>query len=429
VTHVSSAAFAALREGIQTTSFSPESRGIPRVGAEVELLAHDEAMRFPVPLGGGSRSLVALLRRYGASNGWREHHGYGPIPRFEIPGRAVISFEPGGQIEISTVPCAGASVLARLVASIVLPLRARLADEGVRLESVGIDPLNDARSIPLQLPVERYQAMTAYFERIGPFGIRMMRQTAAIQVALDRGERPAERWRLLNDLAPYLIAVFANSPHYAGEETGHRSYRAQCWRLLDITRTGVSPASDDPAGAYTQFALAANDMLHAPNGEHRPFAARISERHDEAAWQNHLTTLFPEVRPRGHFEVRSCDAIDPLWHAVPIVVLAGLVYDERSSTEASILAAESRALLRVAGERGLRDASIARTARDLFQLALDGARRLGRVYVNEADLELCERFFDEYTARDRSPADDRVLVLQTVSKPIVILSEARDRYP
>ena len=38
---------------------------------------------------------------------------------------------------------------------------------------------------------------------------------------------------------------------------------------------------------------------------------------------------------------------------------------------------ESRALLALAGERGLRDAAIARTARDLFQLALDGARRLG----------------------------------------------------
>jgi glutamate--cysteine ligase len=179
--------------------------------------------------------------------------------------------------------------------------------------------------------------------------------------------------------------------------------------MLDISRTGVSPVSDDPAAAYTRFALAAHDMTHMVDGEYVPFAARSGD-FDAGAWQTHLTTLFPEVRPRGHFEVRSCDAIDPMWHAVPIVVLCGLAYDEHSSVEASLLAAESRALLRVAGEQGLRDPALARTARDLFQLAIDGARRLGPAYVTEDDLELCTRFYDEYTGRDRSPADDRVLL-------------------
>ena len=61
---------------------------------------------------------------------------------------------------------------------------------------------------------------------------------------------------------------------------------------------------------------------------------------------------------------------------------SGLAYDERAAREAALLAAESRALLRAAGEHGLDDASIARTARDLFQLALDGARRLGPAYVD-----------------------------------------------
>ena len=129
----------------------------------------------------------------------------------------------------------------------------------------------------------------------------------------------------------------------------------------------------------------------------------------DSAWRTHLTTLFPEVRPRGHFEVRSCDAIDARWYAAPIVFLAGLAYDDIAAREASILAAESRALLRTAGESGLRDPSIARTARDLFQLALAGARRLGDAYCGGAALETAAEFFATYTARDRSPADDRVL--------------------
>jgi glutamate--cysteine ligase len=215
-----------------------------------------------------------------------------------------------------------------------------------------------------------------------------MRQTAAIQISLDRGDDPAGRWRLLNDLAPYLIAIFTNSPRYLGEDTGHRSFRANCWRRLDPSRTGVAEPDDDAASAYARFALGATDIVGG----------------DVDA---HLTTLFPEVRPRGHFEVRSCDAIDPRWYAAPVVLLSALAYDARSSAEAALLAAESRPLLRVAGEQGLRDVSIARTARDLCQLALAGARRLGPAFIGGDALDRGVEYFATYTLRDQSPADDR----------------------
>ena len=389
---------------IQDAFFSPtgESR---RVGAEVELLALDEGTKRPCPLLGGPGGLISRIREFGARHAWHEEPGYGPVSKFVVPGRGVISFEPGGQIEFSSVAQSGVTAVVRTLEEVVLPLRAALREQGVRLESVGIDPLNDARNVALQLPVDRYETMTRYFERRGPFGVRMMRQTAAIQVSLDRGPLPTERWRLLNDLAPYVIAIFANSPAYLGRDTGHQSFRAHCWRSLDPTRTGVAPQSDAVATAYARFALEANDMGRSLVSD-TPFWA--SDRvNDDAAWHAHLTTLFPEVRPRGHFEVRSCDAIDPTFYAAPLVFLAGLAYDAGSSKEAAILAGESRALLRVAGEHGLRDASIARTARDLFQLALAGASRLGEEFCAGHHLDVARAFYATFTARDRSPADDR----------------------
>jgi glutamate--cysteine ligase len=408
VSNISPAQFAAARDGIHATCFAPQPGTVGRVGAEVEFLALDEVTRVPIPLL-GARGLVDRLRRYSTRSQWSEFRGYDGTPRFDVAG-TTISFEPGGQLEISTPPCHSASELVRVLHGIVNPLRVALGDEGVELLSVGIDPHNDARRIPLQLRVDRYERMTRYFDEIGPFGVRMMRQTASIQVSLDRGPRPAERWRLLNDLAPYLIAMFANSPYYNGAGTGYRSFRANCWRMLDATRTGVAAPDADPASAYARFALAANDMLaSASEGAHRPFSASMASDHDGARWLTHLTTLFPEVRPRGHFEVRSCDAIDPAHYAAPIVLLTGLAYDERSATEAALLAAESRALLRTAGEAGLRDVAIARTARDLFALALAGARRLGPRVVAEVDLDVAAQFYDDYTARGRSPADDRTL--------------------
>jgi Gamma-glutamylcysteine synthetase len=403
--------FAALRDDVHEVSFRPDAGGARRIGAEVELLAVDDATDRPLPLGGESRGLIALLRRYGASRRWLEIPGYGSVSRFAVCVGATISFEPGGQLELSSAPAASPSSLIAALRDTLVPLRAALADEGVRLEPVGIDPYNDARAIPLQLDAERYRRMTAYFESIGPYGIRMMRQTAALQLSVDRGGEPAARWRLLNDLAPYLIAIFANSPHYLGADTGHRSYRAHCWRSLDRSRTGVAVADDDPAAAYTRFALSAHEMLRPTSHQlHRSFENCLSDGVvTTEAWREHLTTLFPEVRPRGHFEVRSCDAIGLEWIAVPIVLVYGLTYDAHAAREAALLAGESLALLRSAGVDGLEDTSIARTSRDLFQLAIDGARRLGPDCVSPSDIDVARTFYATYTGRARSPADDRVL--------------------
>jgi glutamate--cysteine ligase len=409
--------FDALRAEIEAKSFRPQSADSRRIGAEVEFLVVDEANDRPLPLLGEHRGLISRLRRHSALLRWSEQPGYGAISTFATQSGATISFEPGGQLEISSAPAESASSLIASLRSTIDPLRAVLQDEGIRLDAVGIDPHNDARDIPLQLNVERYERMTAYFERIGPYGIRMMRQTAAIQLSIDRGVNPVARWRLLNDLAPYVIAMFANSPHYLGEDTGHQSYRAHCWRALDPTRTGIAENDDDPAAAYTRFALNANDILGADaSGACSPFAERVAREADfGSTWKTHLTTLFPEVRPRGHFEVRSCDAIDTRWLAAPIVMMAALAYDATAAREAAFLAAESRALLRIAGVDGLCDEAIARTSRDLFQLALAGARRLGLSYVSADDLDTVEAFYAQFTGRSRAPASVRAVPTRRVA--------------
>jgi glutamate--cysteine ligase len=406
VTSPSLALLTRRRNEIHAASFSPAADN-RRVGAEIELLALDEETRMPLPLLGGRSGLVARIREYGAKLGWRETPGYGPTPKFVIPGQGTISFEPGGQLEFSSDVQASVTALLRVLESVVQPMRVAFRDQGVLFESIGIDPQNDARTVRLQLPVERYETMTRYFDRRGPFGVRMMRQTAAIQVSLDRGPNPADRWRLLNDLAPYVVAIFANSPTYAGRDSGHRSFRAHCWRSLDQTRTGVALPDNDPAMAYARFALAANDMPGSLKTD-TPFWG-TERSNDDAAWQTHLTTLFPEIRPRGHFEVRSADAIDPKYYAAPLIFLSALSYDSASAQEAALLAGESRALLRAAGEHALRDQSIARTSRDLFQLAIDGAARLGEKFCDARDLDVARAFFAEFTSRDRSPADDRLM--------------------
>jgi glutamate--cysteine ligase len=244
-------------------------------------------------------------------------------------------------------------------------------------------------------------------------------------VTLDAGNEPVQLWRLLSAAAPYITAIFANSPCCGGERSGYQSARAEAWRELDRTRTGLPAASAvDPAADYAAFALRAPSILLCDqDGAHRPFHALLTTGEaGEADWGPHLTTLFPEVRPRrlgetATFEVRSADAIEPTWYAAPLVMLAGLSYDDRARCEAARLlgaggagGAASLELLDRAGEVGLGDPEIRSGAAELFTIGLEGAVRLGSEVVGGEALETAREFGDRYVIRARSLADDtRVL--------------------
>ena len=407
MTRVPAGVVARLRDEIHARCFAPNTAGgLPRIGAEVEFLVLDATSRRPIPLDAPDRSLLRLMRTHARTHSWSEGRTISGTPRFGAAEQAVMTFEPGGQLEISTIACESPNELLGTLDAIVSPLREQFARDGVDLLAVGIDPETPIECVPLQLHVDRYERMTRYFDRIGPFGVRMMRQTAAVQVSLDRGPRPAERWRLLNNLSPFLVAMFANSPRYTGHDSRHKSFRARCWRMLDSGRTGIVETNGDPAEDYTTFALGANDMMREGVSGYRPFGEWVgSGEWSDEGWHRHLTTLFPEVRPRGHFEVRSCDALDPSWYPALVVFLTGLAYDERAAREADRIVVSKAELLTRAGQCGLTDPVIARTTRDLTQLALEGATRLPSDYLARRHIERAREIFQTYTIRGLSPAD------------------------
>ena len=382
-----------------------------RVGAETEFIPVETATGRRCPIEGeGTAATLPFLRRYGARQGWSETLTPKGTPCFTLPAGGTLTFEPGGQLEYSTPPCRSPSALLALLRGVVLPLRAAAAAEGITLLAVGIDPLNPIEGAPLLLRTKRYQCMADYLARRSSAGARMMRQTAAFQVALDLDDEPWLRWQVLNAAAPYVVAIFANSAVYAGAETGCASARASVWRALDPARTGLPWSAGRPVERYLDFALAAPAiLLPAFGGEHLPFRDWLERaRVTTHEWHEHLTTLFPEVRPRGHLELRSADAVSPQWYAAPIALVVGITYDSRAlRAAADLLGAPDLGRLDRAGRVGLRDPSIARTAADLVQVAIEGCEGLGPAYFNPSDLEQAKAFFDLYTLRGRSPADDQ----------------------
>jgi glutamate--cysteine ligase len=385
----------------------------PTIGAEVELIPVDAETRAPVPIvANEGRSTLPFLRAFAGAHGWKEVESMYGMPNWVLPDGATITFEPGGQVELSAPPFRSASALLQSLRSVVHPLTQAAGDAGIDLLSVGIEPLGAVDDIPLQLPGKRYVRLTRFLEDFGTGGTRMMRQTASFQCNLDwRGDTSAQ-WRMLNALAPYLVAIFANSPVYRGQETGDRSFRARVWRELDGGRAGILACRDDPVAEYLRFALEApailipdDDAGWLPFGEwNRRGTASMDD------WRTHLTTLFPEVRPKGFVEVRSADAVPPQWYAAPVVFLGGLTYHAPSFEAAcERVGAPDPGLLARAGRDGLRDEEIAAVARDLVDLALEGAEALGPAFLCPADAEEARAFFDTYTARGLSPADDVVV--------------------
>ena len=381
-----------------------------RVGAEVELVPVEAATGRRCPLEtDGVPGTLPFLRRFGGRQGWTEARTAKGTPCFELPAGGMITFEPGGQLEYGSPPCRSPSALLALLRSVILPLRAAAANDGIDLMAVGIDPFNSADRAPLLLPTRRYARMAEYLGRIGPAGARMMRQTAAFQVSLDLDDEPWLRWRVLNAAAPYATAIFANSPVYDRAPTGLRSTRAQVWRELDPLRTGLPWDDREPVGAYLDFALRAPAILLPQlEGEHRAFGEWLREaRPGMEEWRDHLSTLFPEVRPRGHLELRSCDAVSPRWYAAPLALAVGIAYDPRAlRSAADLLGRPDFGLLDRAGRQGLGDDPVRRVAGDLVEIAVAGCRALGPAYFHPSDLEQAVAFFDQYTRRGRSPADD-----------------------
>ena len=386
----------------------------PRIGAEIEFLVTDLATHGPVPIesSAGEPATLPVLRALAVQRGWRERRAACGAPAFEVPGGGELSFEPGGQIEYAAPPTSSVTDLVSDLRGMADLLRTTLGDHAMRVGDVGIDPVNALDDVPLQLPqVERYREMDAYFSRIGRAGARMMRQTASLQLNLDAGDVPDEVWRVLCGASPYALALFANSATYGGQHTDHQSYRAHTWRLLDGARTGVVAPMGAPDD-YLQFALDAPAMLlGVVDGEYRSFREwrqRGVVTFDD--WRTHLTTLFPEVRPRGHFEVRSCDAVPARWYAAPLAFFCGLAYDPTARRRALELIGDDAAdssVLATAGRCGIHDESLRQRARQLLDLAIVGCRSLGPRVISPALVEEVEDFRSIFPASRRSLADVR----------------------
>ena len=332
-----------------------------------------------------------------------------------MPGGSSVSVEPGGQVELSTVPLDGLVAAVAALRTDLGVLRGALADQGLGAASLGADP---ARPVARTNPHPRYAAMERHFGAVGcaEAGLAMMTSTAALQVNLDAG--PAAGWearlQLLRSLEPVLVALSAGSPYLAGRASGWHSMRQQAWQGIDPRRTGPLPAGG-PAEAWAAYALDAPVMLLRDEAGLRPvtlpcsFAAwlaepdRLGRRATPADLDYHLTTLFPPVRPRGYVELRCLDALPDRWWPALAALTVTLADDPVAADRAAELCGPLAVDGGSAARHGLADPALRAAAAGCVEAA--AARCPDAV---RPDLEALA----ELVASGRTPGDelrDRVL--------------------
>lgn len=373
------------------------------VGAELEWLVADRSdVSLPVPPDRSRRALEAAG---------------------DLPGGSTFTSEPGGQVELSSLPAAGTPTRPGLDACLtalgadVEHLTGAVAAAGLRLVPRAADAVRPPRRL---LDAPRYAAMEAYFAARPGLGRHMMSSTAATQVCLDAGADAADvrrRWALLHALGPVLAAAFANAPLLHGRSGPMRSWRQHVWSTVDRWRP--CPVTTDPASAWAAHALDADVM--SVRRDDGPWTADPGVTFDgwldgglvpaptAADLDHHLSTLFPPVRPRGYLEIRYVDAQAPRWWPVPVAVLVALVEDGVASEQAWAAAARVPEAHTdpwdVAARRATSDPALGRAASACLSAALDALPRLG---AHPATSDLVAEFADRFTSRGRCPADDPV---------------------
>ncbi len=313
-----------------------------RVGTEHEKFGFRLDDGSPLPYEGpqGIRAVLEGMQRFG----WSPVFEGNNVVALTLDGQA-ITLEPGGQFELSGGPVANLHQTCAEVRGHLAQVKAIGDELGVGFVGVGFQPKWRRDQIPL-MPKGRYGIMRAYMPKRGKLGLDMMLRTCTVQTNVDFSDEAdmVKKMRVGLALQPVATALFANSPFTDGRPNGYLSYRSLVWTDTDPDRCGILPFVFEPGMGFERYVDHALDVpmyfvirdgayIDAAGQSFREFLdgrlpALPGERPTLSDWENHLTTLFPEVRLKRFIEMRGADggpwdvicALPAFW--------VGLVYDQ-----------------------------------------------------------------------------------------------------
>lgn len=316
-----------------------------RIGTEHEKFGFYHGTNDTVPYG-GENGIRALLEGVQKGNNWAPIMEGDNIIGLK-DGMASITLEPGGQFELSGAPLNSIHETCKEIAAHLKVVRTAADPLNIGFLGLGFQPKTALEDVPM-MPKGRYDIMKAYMQKVGRLGRQMMFRSCTVQVNLDYSSEidMAQKFKASLALQPIATALFANSPFAEGRLNGYQSYRAHVWSDTDPDRTGIPKFIFNKDFGFADYANYALDVpmyfvyrdgiYHDVSGlsfrdfmagKLKGFEGQLPTQKD---WEDHLTTLFPEVRLKSYLEMRGADS-GP-WSrlcALP-ALFVGMLYDEAS---------------------------------------------------------------------------------------------------
>ncbi len=313
-----------------------------RIGTEHEKFAYRLSDLRPLPYEGpdGIGAVLEGLARFG----WQRVTEAGNVIALSDASGCSVTLEPGGQVELSGAPLQTIHETCDEVHEHLRQVREVNQELGVGMIGLGFQPKWSRADIHW-MPKGRYKIMREYMPKKGTLGLDMMTRTCTVQVNLDFADEAdmVRKFRTAIALQPVATALFANSPFTEGQPNGFQSYRSHIWTDTDPDRSGDLPLVFEDGFGFERYVDYVLDVpmyfvyrdgqyLDASGQSFRDFLdgrlpALPGEIPRMGDWEDHLTTVFPEVRLKRYLEMRGADggpwrrlcALPALW--------VGLLYD------------------------------------------------------------------------------------------------------
>jgi len=346
-------------------------------------------------------------------------------------GKEAITLEPGGQIELSGAPLDNIHETCEETTNHLKELKKIGNELNFILLGMGVEPNLSLDDIPW-MPKQRYGIMKNYMTKVGTLGHHMMKRTCTNQVNIDYSSEVdmIEKLRLMFNLESIATAMFANSPFDQGKISKYKSLRSHFWHHTDPDRTGLLPFVFEKGFSfekYTDYALSVPMYFINRNHQYidmtkytfKEYLDENSNNQDDAIllkdWEDHLTTLFPQVRLKQYIEIRSMDACS--WDLIcsQPAFWIGILYDDeimdnvKEITE-SWTQEDREYLNKTVPQEGLqstfKEKKLISFAQDFFELSKKGLKKRNRLSKNgEFDESIHMKDLEKNLENGCSPAD------------------------
>ncbi len=400
------------------------------IGTEHEKFGYRLSDLRPLPYDGpaGIRAMLEGLERYR----WKPYFEGENVIALTKDGGSSVTLEPGGQLELSGAPLPNLHRVCDEVHTHLDQVATVSKELGVGFLGLGFQPKWRREDIPW-MPKGRYGIMRRYMPTKGDLGLDMMTRTCTVQVNLDFDSEAdmVRKLRVSLALQPAAVALFANSPFVEGKPSGYLSFRSHVWTRTDPDRCGLLPFAFEDGMSferYVDYALDVPMYFVLREGKYIDVAGRSfrdflagklpgleGERPTIQDWEDHMTTVFPEVRIKRYMEVRGADggpwgrlcALPALW--------VGLLYDGTALNEAEALSREwshdevARAhedVARNGFKTKLGGRSILDLAADAVRIAQGGLQRRAVAGNHDADERGYLTTLEQLVKAGRTPAEE-----------------------